>query len=148
MAEASAELQRFVQIRMRSIGDKLTQSYTDLPPSLSSTTFFTQFRQYFQVFGEDQYFTQVVRAILDGGSFSDSVGSLRSVIVHPLPGTVGGSSRQVKSYLTRPSKHLTTAHGKQVESQRHLFFLLESQLPWILTAQATRSTRRTWQAIP
>lgn len=84
----ATSIQRDIQTRTKLLQRDMTRLLSKRKPSITSSDFLTQFKQFFQVYGEHEYFEQVVTAILGEGQFPAATECMRAVVVNPLPGTV------------------------------------------------------------
>jgi len=107
-------------------------------PAVSAAQFLAEFKRYFQIYGEEQYLAQVVRAILDGGSPPSVVECMRAISVNTIPGV---AQKAVVPEVQVPSFNLPeefhTFDFDFGSPQRSHSFLSASTLPHTRSVSST-----------
>ncbi len=80
-----ATINRDVEQRLAVLKQEVLNLESCSQPVVSPKDFLSQFKQYFQVFGEGEYLEQVVSAILGEGPFPSASECMRAVAVNALP---------------------------------------------------------------
>ena len=74
--------------QLEKLGAGMKKLASEFRPAVSATQFLAEFQRYFQVYGEEQYLGQVVRAILDGDTPPAAAECMRAISVNAIPGVV------------------------------------------------------------
>ena len=85
------------------------------PVSISAKNFLAKFKKFFQIYGEESYFEQVVTSILENGPSPDSTESMRSCVIHLLPG-VPQQSPSPSSSPRIPAVNQSISDGSDLDS--------------------------------
>ena len=85
------------------------------PVSISAKNFLAKFKKFFQIYGEESYFEQVVTSILENGPSPDSTESMRSCVIHLLPG-VPQQSLSPSSSPRIPAVNQSISDGSDLDS--------------------------------
>ena len=92
-----------IHSKMRTFQREITRVLESQTAPISAEEFLTQFKQFFQVYGEEEYFERVVTSILNKSPPPDSTECMRAIAVNSLPGV----AQKLPSQPSKPQNPVT-----------------------------------------